>query len=464
MTDSVTHEIGSRIQDRSTPRFWVLLLGVAATLRIFVAFVVLGSMPALSDAAAYAEQGKAMAEGSEVLGPFYWPPGTSYALAWAYRWLGASDTITRLITVALGVMVVAFTLLLAREILKSRVAAEAAGWIAALYPANLLMAGQPFSFHLTAAGIVLSIWLLLRGHRQLSVISFALSGASLGVAALARPGSLSLGVALLPLGAVTLWRSWHRDRIATRRLAFCMCAFVVGTAAVVSPAIFHNVALGEGWTISTNNERNLWYGNNPYTPHYLTAELGQRSEEEMEDETRSYIQSFTRRADAREAMRKEALRYISEHPQIFALRSLNRIRAFWGFEYTMSRNIGYFYGDDRLTFLVLPVEAGGYMTVMVLAIAGVVFGRHLLRRTGLLILALMVVAYMIPHVVAFAAGVWHLPVMPLLMIFGAAGIAALQEQSRTLPATLTDRRVLIPILILLVLQVEYGYFVLAYAN
>src|SRR5438876_5885799 len=107
----------------------------------------------------------------------------------------------------------------------------------------------------------------------------------------------------------------------------------------IGPAMQHKAARGAGGTISTNNEGNTWLGNNPYTPNYKTSELGQHPVSEFSPPVRRYLQRFTSRPNEREAQREEALRYIGEHPANTLLRTINRIREFWGFDYTFSRDI-----------------------------------------------------------------------------------------------------------------------------
>jgi hypothetical protein len=76
------------------------------------------------------------------------------------------------------------------------------------------------------------------------------------------------------------------------------------------------------------------------------------------------------------------------------------------------------------------------------------------------LLLLIVAAYELPHVVAFSAGRWHLPVLALLAPFAAAGTAVLGSPRETVPRVLGSRLLLAALVLFAAIQIEYAYFVL----
>jgi 4-amino-4-deoxy-L-arabinose transferase-like glycosyltransferase len=226
------------------------------------------------------------------------------------------------------------------------------------------------------------------------------------------------------------------------------------------PVIVHNVRCGAGWTVSTNNERNFFVGNNPYTHHYKTSHLAQRDFSLFDSATRAYLVRFNHAPNPREAMMREAMGYITSHPFITAWRTLSRIRAFWGFDYIMSRGIQneYGFGSAALGGMLL-LEAGGYLLVIILSIVGFFQRRDrmLPRATGFLLL--MTLAYQIPYMISFSAGTYHYPVVWLLMPLAGVGLAWLIPMSAERWRDLRSKYWFwISMGIVVLLEVEYAYY------
>ena len=163
-----------------------------------------------------------------------------------------------------------------------------------------------------------------------------------------------------------------------RLAAGATAAALVGLACVL-PACAHDARSGAGWTVSTNNERNFFLGNNPYTPDYKTSHLGQRSLEELDPEARTYLESFYARSDQRAAMQHAAIDYMVHHPARTSLRTLNRATSFWGFDYLASREIQNWRGwSAARTLPLLALEGASYLAVAAMAL--VTLFAHARRR------------------------------------------------------------------------------------
>jgi 4-amino-4-deoxy-L-arabinose transferase-like glycosyltransferase len=420
------------------------ILAVAAAVRALVALGLLGRMPLVSDARDYFDLGQRLAAG-DAGGAFAWPPGESLLLAAAARLFGPSVAAARLLGVAIGTATVAVVMRMAREVAGPR-AARAAGWMAALYPPSVLLAGQTYSQHLAALCLAAVALFGARAVRSGRAAAFAATGLALGLGCLTRPSMASVAPVVAAAWALAAMRGRAVARAA-------VVAAAVALACVV-PACAHDARAGAGWTIATNNERNFFLGNNPYTPDYKTSHLAQRPLEELDPAARRYLAAFYARPDARAAMQRAALAYIAAHPARTALRTWNRAAAFWGFDYLASREIQKWRGwSARQAAPLLALEAFGYLAVAGLALVGAFATRGPWRR-WLLGLAL---AYELPYALAFSGGTYHFPVMPLLMPLAAAGLPHAARLLR-------ERRGVVAFLALAAfaaLQAQYAYYAVA---
>ncbi len=436
--------------DRLTWRWWVTLVSAAVGVRAFVAFGLLGGMPMVSDAREYFELGSRFARG-DVGGAFYWPPGESVALAVGFAAFGSSLVVARALTIAASAGTVVFSALLAGELAGER-ARRAAGWLAALYAPSVLLCGQTYAQHLAALCLAALAYFGLRAAREGRPLMFALAGIALGVGTLTRPSMGSLVPVLVVAwgGAALRERSTRSTVVAGAVLAACVAL------ACVAPAYVHDERAGSGWTVSTNNERNLFLGNNPYTPDYKTSHLGQRSLDELDAETRQYLSAFYDRKDSRAAMEHEAVAYMVLHPYRTAVRTFNRVTSFWGFDYLASREIQRWRGwGARATLPLLAIEGGSYLALATLALVSL----FALRGTGdpgwrtwLLALALV---YELPYALAFSGGTYHFPVMPLLVPLAAVALARPAETWRRARRSHTTW---VALAAFAVIQGQYAYY------
>jgi 4-amino-4-deoxy-L-arabinose transferase-like glycosyltransferase len=432
---------------------------VAAAARALVALVALRSVPIVSDALSYSNA--ALDIKAHFPGPaYFWPPGMPYALAAVYRVFGTSATSARLLTVTVGVACTALVAVLSGLVLRRPRDARIAAFAFALYPPSLLLASQPYSEELELLCLLALAVCLLLGLERRRPVWFVGAGLAAGYAALTRPSSLTVPIALAVAGAV-----WVRRRRATghppdgRRLFASGTVAAVVAMAVVLPVALHNRSAGGGFTVSTNNERNLFLGNNRYTPLYKTSQFGQRTLDELPPDVRAYLQGFQNRPDARSAMLHEALSYMAGHPVQTLVRTVNRVQAFWGFDYVLSREVqkAKGWGDSKVLPL-LALEAGGYLLVAVFAILGLALAWDRVTPAAAVLVLLMVLAFQIPYAIAFAVGFYHAAVIGFLFPFAAAGAGALLDRRPPLRTALRRARVLVPLGVFVVVQAIYAYF------
>ncbi len=427
--------------------------------------VLLGSMPMVSDAREYFDLALRLVAG-DVREPFYWPPGESLVLRAAFALLGPSVAVARALTIAMSTLTVALTVLIARELAGDRVA-RTAGWMAALYVPSVLLCGQTYAQHLAALCLAAIAYFAMRAAREPRLAYFATAGLALGAGILTRPSMVSVSPVVVAAWAVAAYRE-PRARRALRSGA--VAAGCVALACIL-PVCAHDARAGAGWTVSTNNERNLFLGNNPFTPDYKTSHLGQRSLEELEPGARTYLESFYARDDERVAMQHAAVAYMIEHPARTSLRTLNRTTSFWGFDYLASREIQKWRGwrpSARTSLALLALEAASYLAIAALAIvtlfamgasahgarwvpeAGGAFSPA--WRTWLVALAL---AYELPYTVAFSGGTYHFPVVPLLVPLAAV---AASSPRRSWQLFRHSRGAWLALAAFAIVEAQYGYY------
>lgn len=492
-----------------------LLLGLA--LSLLVGVVLLRAMPLASDALAYHRQASALLAGEMSGQPFYYPPGASLYLAAFQVVLGEGVWVSRLAVALAHGLVTVFAVLLCREVVwtdrlrlhrTDLVEHDApsgpdcrpvpargglpllTGILMASYPPALLLSGQPYPQHVAHVCIVGTCLFWLKALRTHNLIAFLLSGSFLGFAALTRPASLSLGLAFACTGLWTAWRvlpaGTEKRWSELARLAAGAVLTLVTVVLTLVPVLAHNWALGEGLTLSTNNERNLLLGNCRFTPLYKTSHLAQRTFAELPPEFEAYMADLEGRDQPRTAMREEALAYIAAKPGEFILRSFNRARAFWGFDYLASRRIQQWFSKGKLSLLpLLALEAGSYILFILLAIKGLfALRRHpdtppassASRRAGrhpdtqtpnpTVTIILFIVSYQLPYCLAFSGGTYHFPVVALLVPFAALGLVTALREARNRDwqflLGLRPRWVLAVWLTFLAIQAEYAYFTWKY--
>ena len=447
------------------PRFrsWATLLGVALLLRVIFALLVVWDYPLVSDANEYSNQAVRFLDEFPGDTQYYWPPGTSYVLALFYEVFGAGRVAARVAMILLSVAAVATTVLLARRVLRDERAAWLSGWVLALLPSAIFMPAQPFSFDVTLLGVTLCVLLVLVAYDRRQARWLPLAGLSLGLAVAARPGAVTVLAALVPAALVVARRWWRAgERSLVGALAAGSAAFAVCLALAPLPAVLHHHDIGDGLTVSVNNEGNLLLGNNPYTPHYKTWHLGQHEFDDFEPDAAEYLnREFTAGGtlEQRESMRDEALDYMASNPDVTALRTINRARAFWGFDYTYSNSLRAEWEAPLVAAGAAgALEVGGWIVFGALVLTGLFLGRGLFRDARHWFLLAVVVAYQVPYLVAFAAGRWHLPVLALLAPFAAAGLLSLGSLRSAPARILGSKPLLAAIGVFLLLQAEYAFF------
>lgn len=289
----VTSQDNVVVRSKSVSLAWACAMPVIVGLavRLFVALVWLQGTEPFNDGADYFSEATKLHNGTREAIPFYWPPGTSYYLAAWFAVLGPTMTAARMAMVVLSTVQIAIVAALTFQATQQRRVAVLSAWLWALYPPAVLLVFQPYSQHLAALSLA-AIALCGIGWLKTQSVRWLLSlGVCLGIGCLARPSMMSVVLvsACCPfvLAMMTSGVWWKRILNACGQ-SLLLCAV---TGAVVAPTILHNARTGGGYSLSTNNERNFFLGNNPHTPWYKTSHFAQRTLDELPPEIRTYLLS-----------------------------------------------------------------------------------------------------------------------------------------------------------------------------
>ncbi len=347
------------------------------------------------------------------------PPLYPLLVAGVYAVAGVDNfQAVRLVQVLLSLATVWLVYRLGREAFSERVGLWAATLIA-FYPTllgmnNLILTETLFTLLLTAA-----CYAVVRYYRQEKVGYLALAGLLLGLAALTR-SIVWLSPPLLA-GYVLL-----TARCSLARRALGAGVMVLAFAATVAPWSVRNTLLqGTFVTIDTMGGRNFLMGNYAYTPLYRSWDAISLEEDkawyhEVMDRYPQELRTTQGKID--KLALKEGLAYVREHPGQTALRDVIKFFDFWGLERELIAGLprGYFGHVPSPAALVLGVVIlVSYPAALFLGIFGVLFRPAADRRLHWLLLA--VIAFVCAlHTLVFGHSRYHLPLVPLLLLYAAA--------------------------------------------
>jgi 4-amino-4-deoxy-L-arabinose transferase-like glycosyltransferase len=440
------------------------LIGVALGLRLLFGLEIVGSMPLMSDAASYSGEAEALLQSFPGEEPYYWPPGLPYLLAVMYSLFGKSIVTARMLAIGISTANVFLADRLAHAVLTENRVARLAGWIMAVYPPSILMTSQTLSQPLEMTAVLAAAICAVEGMRSKQWIWGMGAGAALGFGVLVRSSLVSVVAGMAATGLVlSLRRFSFLNRAASSVLRKATLSGLAAVCVVCGPVVLHNYSTGGGVAVSTNNYRNLFLGNNPFTPLYKTNHLASTPLAELPDQTRAYLRSFEDDPVPRQSMVGEALTYMTRHPLETVVRTTSRVRQFWGFDYVASRRIQVAYDLGLPAFLgVLLLEAGGYALVVCLVLTGLT-DISPYRVGALLLISILIFLYQVPYWIAFSSGTYHYTVIGLLVPLAAVGAARWISWWRGAESLLSDRFLVFLITGFALLQLEYAYFLYAYS-
>jgi 4-amino-4-deoxy-L-arabinose transferase-like glycosyltransferase len=327
----------------------------------------------------------------------------------------------RLVQALLSLLTVVLLYRLGVELYSRRVALWLAG-LFCFYPSllgfnNLLLTEVLFTFLLCLAVYVLALF-----FKTGSVLSLFQAGVCIGLASLTR-SVLWLFPLVLCLYLLCVWRTNLARRFLGAGLLFA--AF----AATIAPWTSRNTMLEKTFTtIDSMGGRNFMMGNYRHTPLYRSwAAIGLQGELSWDYEVK--VNHPRSEWDTQGKKDKVALRrgiaFVLENPGLTLRRDLVKFFQFWGLERELLAGAaqGYFGGVSRALLLLLTVVIfGSYALALLSAVFGVVLAAVPDRRVHWMLM--LIIAYVCGmHTLTFGHSRYHLPLMPLVLIFSASALA-----------------------------------------
>ncbi|HEY8996278.1 MAG TPA: hypothetical protein VIM60_00185 [Edaphobacter sp.] len=395
----------------ASPMAFTVLLVVGMVIRLVV-LAMMATTPLVSDAEDYRQMAMRLVAGEHFVP--YWPAGVPLFLTP----LIAAGTGTVVLRVAMLLWWLLFCFGVARLAGDLRIPRRLWMLLLAIFtvaPAMVYHSIEPLTQMPAAALLVWALSASVRCCERPSWGEALLLGASAGYLALVRPSSAPL---LLLLPAIVLWRR--------RQFAQSLFAASLAAAMLLAWAGYAHHLCGR-LMINSSNGLNAFYGNNPWTPLYRTWYFGSHAKPGTEEihrfpEFERVIKSTSAvpQLDRSAAYQKLAVDYIVAHPGAFVLRTVNRIRCFWGFDTFAAANLRSSRGAVKKLFpAVFLLDAACYLLVAGFAVFWMAAAPgSFWRRWQTWLLAGASVLYAVPYWVTMSHPTYHFPVVAPLALLG----------------------------------------------
>ncbi|NLN92197.1 MAG: tetratricopeptide repeat protein [Candidatus Hydrogenedens sp.] len=365
------------------------------------------------------------------------PPGYPWFLALIHLIFGVSDTTPRIVQMLLGVINALLLYSLGKRLF-GIVTGFFAGLMMALYWVFPYYEGL-LTYPALAVFLLLCLFHCLyywaQGRRPGWLVPV---GVLLGAFALLRPN----GLLLLPLLLLwILWLGW-RWRLSWSRVAFSLVIPVVVCGISLAPAFIRNYIVARDVVfLSSYGGINLYVGNHPEASlvepripellvwagienwscfDYPAIVRGLAAQQGVES---------LRFSEANRFFYKEALGFIRENPGRFMINLVKKTILFWGPVEITNDTVPAWDKYHSRVLHYLP----GFPWVFALFILGTlcwIFDRAVQRKEKSeleLFLWLTVPVYCFSVVIYFVAGRYRVPVIPVLLLFGAYGLRSIAQ-------------------------------------
>jgi len=303
---------------------------------------------------------------------------------------------------------------------------QTALWLAGLfcfYPSllgfnNLLLTETLFTLLLCSF-----CYLMVLAYRREALGYLMAAGVILGLAALTR----SILWMSSPLLAVFLLATW---KASVPQRAVAVLAVVVPFAVTLAPWAVRNSRLEKTFVaVDTMGGRNFMMGNYEHTPLYRSwnaiAISGEKSWIHVLLASHPGDEPMTQGKLDKLAL-KHGLLFARDHPWLTVERDLIKFFDFWGLDRELVAGAarGYFGTFSGLGLVLLALVLwGSYAACLFLGIFGLFLAPLADRRLHWFLF--LVVAYICGlHTLVFGHSRYHLPVMPLVLVFAASAITA----------------------------------------
>jgi tetratricopeptide (TPR) repeat protein len=382
--------------------------------------------------------------------PFFRAPLYVYLLALVYKVVGHNLFLARLFHVFVGSLSCVLILLIATKLFNRTIGILSS--VTACFYAMLVF----YDAHLLITTLIVFldlalIALLIRAGEKPSPLNWLLSGAVLGLSAIARPNILIF----LPF--ILIWMIFRfKNRLEGKAILIRWAVLFVGAVLMIAPVTLRNYFVGKDVVlIAWQGGFNFYLGNNPdatgYTPISpltggdLVGALGRATavaEQEMKRELKpSEISAF---------WYKKGVDFILSQPLNWLKLLGKKITYFWkGYEISNPLNI-YLHKEFSSVFNVLlgagiiylPFGLMGPFSILGLFIT-------LKRWKEYLLLYLFILSYSASVIIFFVCARFRMPIIPFLLMFSSFFLWWLYDKIKSKQTT----RILISLCALAILVV-----------
>ncbi len=342
----------------------------------------------------------------------YWPPGLPYYLALVHVLFGYGMLVARasILPVYVGFSFALYGLVKA---IGSRRAGNIAVLTFALYPSYIRYAFDPSTEYLTATCLLVIVYCTVFILRKPSLLLATCLGLSLAAVALVRANSLALVIAV-PAYLLFRTRKWSIALVPLLVACILISAWLWKASNLAGRFVFINDSNGE----------NLVVSNHPATPLSLTSREGPMygaipaSFLELQHEV-----DYKPLPERQQQLRQTTLRFVLSRPDLFALRTMNRFRAYFRFPIHYADPLVRHSNAGRslhqwLGSAITVLEIAFFWPLMALAIIGCFNLPSLQIESSSLFIALGVATvYAIPFWLIWSEPRYTFPVIPLFSVF-----------------------------------------------
>jgi 4-amino-4-deoxy-L-arabinose transferase-like glycosyltransferase len=438
LTDSLTNnvaEAASAVQvqeletERLAPLLLILLAGLVLRLGVLAWFY--DRPPSIWDEGDY----KTLARNLVQHGEFSYTPGTPVSIrpplfpamvAGVYLVFGLDNyQAVRVIQVVLSLLTVVVLYQLGRAISSRRVALWLAGFCA-LYPSLISFTGLLLTETLFTLLLCSACYTLVLFYQRGALAYVVATGVLLGLAALTRSVVWMSPPFLALFMVLTLKTPWRRRLLASTML-------VAAFALTLAPWMIRCTALEQTLVmVDTMGGSNFLMGNYKHTPLHRSWDAisikGERSWDREVIAAYPPSERVTQGQFDKLALR-QGLKFVRENPWLTFHRDVIKFFDFWGLdrELVAGAGQGLFGPMPKLVVLLLTmIIFGTYAAAMLLGVFGMVLTPLADRRLHWFLL--LVIAFICGmHTLVFGHSRYHLPVMPLVMVFSASALVSGRE-------------------------------------
>lgn len=445
------------LDSRSTIHFIVAL---AVLIRV-AALAFLARLPLAGDDTLYHEFAMRLLQGKSIY-PLV-PPAVGYYLALFYRLFGASPLVARacMLPLAVGFM---YTLYAVAERFANRKGANLLGIVFAIYPLHVLFSVEPLTELPASLLLLIAILLVLGIYSDSGIWDFLLLGLALGLLVLTRPSTL-LMIVFLPLYLGVRFRKWMASALITVIPALMIIIWIL--------TVYNSS--GHFVMINFSSTQNVYLGNNAYTPLYRTWWFATHGEDESQlpEGYRAMNNGIAHLPwyQQNDFYRRIALESIASRPDLFALRTFNRMRAYFAFDsYTGSLLLNRYYASRKLAFAAIVLDGTLYILLIICALLFLfTVSRGSVRFWPTLIILGMILIYAGPYFFSVAHPIYHFPIVPLLGLLAAALWSDILDGRTSMDRTILGcgpKRIATTLVMVLFayIQVEYAIVMYLYSS